>query len=141
MKIAVVGSEGMLGRDLSSYLASRHEVVGLDIDDIDICQREQTAARIDELRPQLIINCAACVDVESCETEPERAFRVNALGSQNLAIAAQRSNADYLYFSSDYVFDGTSGCDYDEFASPGPVNQYGRSKLAGEILALSLIHI
>jgi len=135
MRIAIVGSEGMLGRDLSSYLGDRHEVVGLDIADIDIREREQTAAKIGELRPQLIINCAACVDVESCETEPDRAFQVNALGSQNLAIAAQRCDVDYLYFSSDYVFDGTSGCDYDELAPPCPVNQYGRSKLAGEVLA------
>ena len=135
MRIAVIGSKGMLGHDLLSYLGSRHEVVGLDIDEIDIRQREETATKIAELRPQLIINSAACVDVESCETEPYRAFRVNALGSQNLAIAAQRADADYLYFSSDYVFDGRSGCDYDELAPPCPVNQYGRSKLAGEVLA------
>ena len=96
MKIAVVGSEGMLGRDLSRYLGDRHEVVGLDIADIDIREREQTAAKIAELRPQVIINCAACVDVESCESEPDRAFQVNALGSQNLAIAARHSDADYL---------------------------------------------
>jgi dTDP-4-dehydrorhamnose reductase len=135
MKIAVIGSEGMLGRDLAGWLGARHEIAGLDIDDIDIREREGTVAAIGKLRPQLIINCAACVDVESCETEPDRAFRVNALGSQNLAIAAQCSDADYLYVSSDYVFDGRSGCDYDELAPPCPVNQYGRSKLAGEVLA------
>jgi len=87
MRIAVIGSKGILGRDLAGWLSARHEIAGLDI-----------------------------VDVESCETEPDRAFRVNALGSQNLAIAAQQANADYLYISSDYVFDG-------------------RSKLAGEVLA------
>ena len=135
MKIAIIGSRGMLGRDLTSWLADRHEVVGLDIEEIDIRERKGTVAKITELGPQLIINCAACVDVESCETEPERAFRVNAIGSQNLAIAAERGNADYLYFSSDYVFDGRSGCDYDELTPPCPVNQYGRSKLAGEVLA------
>ena len=75
------------------------------------------------------------MDVECCETEPDRALRVNALGSQNLAIAAERAGAGYLYFSSDYVFDGRSSCDYDELTPPCPVNQYGRSKLAGEVLA------
>lgn len=135
MRIAVIGSKGMLGRDLADWLGARHEVVGLDIDDIDIREREGTVAKIGELRPQLIVNCAACVDVESCQTEPDRAFQVNALGSQNLAIAAERSDADYLYFSSDYVFDGASGCDYDELAPPCPINQYGRSKLAGEVLS------
>jgi dTDP-4-dehydrorhamnose reductase len=135
VRITVIGSRGMLGRDLTSWLGARHEIAGLDIDEIDIREREGTVAKIAELRPQLIINCAACVDVESCETEPDRAFRVNALGSQNLAIAAQRADADYLYFSSDYVFDGRCSCDYDELAVPCPVNQYGRSKLAGEVLA------
>jgi dTDP-4-dehydrorhamnose reductase len=135
MRITVIGSQGMLGRDLVNWLGDHHEVTGLDIDEIDIREREGTAARIAALRPQLIINAAACVDVESCERQPDRAFRVNALGSQNLAIAAERSDADYLYFSSDYVFDGRSGCDYDELAPPCPVNQYGRSKLAGEVLA------
>jgi dTDP-4-dehydrorhamnose reductase len=135
MRIAVVGAKGMLGRDLAGWLGARHEISGLDIDEIDIRDREGTVARIGELRPRLVINCAACVDVESCETEPDRAFQVNALGSQNLAMAAKRSDADYLYFSSDYVFDGSSGCDYDELSPPCPVNQYGRSKLAGEVLA------
>jgi dTDP-4-dehydrorhamnose reductase len=135
MRIAVIGSEGMLGRDLVGFLGDRHEIVGLDIGEIDIRRREATVAAIAELRPQLIVNSAACVDVESCETEPDRAWGVNALGSQNLAIAAERVSADYLYFSSDYVFDGRSGCDYDEFATTCPVNQYGRSKLAGEVLA------
>jgi len=135
MRIAVIGSEGMLGRDLAGFLAGRHEVVGLDIGQIDIRRREDTVAAIAELKPQLVINSAACVDVESCEAEPERAFQVNALGSQNLALAAERIGAEYLYFSSDYVFDGRSGCDYDELVPPSPVNQYGRSKLAGEVLA------
>ena len=72
MKIAIIGSQGMLGRDLLSYLGDHHEAVGLDIDEIDIREREGTVAKIAELGPQLIINCAACVDVESCETEPEK---------------------------------------------------------------------
>lgn len=136
MRIAVIGSEGMLGRDLAGFLSGRHDVVGLDIGQIDIRRREDTIAKIAELKPRLIINSAACVDVEACEAEPERAFQVNALGSQNLALAAERAGAEYLYFSSDYVFDGRSGCDYDELVPPSPVNQYGRSKLAGEVLAV-----
>jgi dTDP-4-dehydrorhamnose reductase len=138
MKIAVIGSEGMLGRDLAGFLGSRHEVVGLDIGQIDIRLREQTLEAMADLRPELIINCAALVDVESCESSPERAFEVNALGSQNLAMAAELSGAAYLLISTDYVFDGRSGGEYDELALPGPLNVYGRSKLAGEVLGRSV---
>ncbi|MBA7570291.1 hypothetical protein ES708_12040 [subsurface metagenome] len=138
MRIAVIGSEGMLGRDLVGFLGNRHEVVGLDIGEIDIRRREATVATIAEVQPHLIVNSAACVDVESCETEPERAWRVNALGAQNLAMAADRIGADYLYISSDYVFDGRSGGDYDEFATPCPVNQYGRSEKVEELTSARL---
>ena len=84
MKIAVIGSEGMLGRDLAGFLSERHDVAGLDIGQIDIRLREDTIAAIAELKPQLIINSAACVDVESCEAEPERAFQVNAVAADGL---------------------------------------------------------
>ncbi len=135
MKIAVIGSGGMLGSELVGLLRDSHEVVGLDIAEIDIRGRDSTIAVIAELRPDLIINSAAFVDVETCETQPETAWQVNALGSQNLALAAEKTAAEYLYISSDYVFDGTSESDYDELSTPCPINQYGRSKLAGEILA------
>jgi dTDP-4-dehydrorhamnose reductase len=135
MKIAVIGSEGMLGSELVGLLRDSHEVVGLDMAEIDIRERDSTIAVITELRPDLIINSAALVDVEACEAEPETAWKVNALGSQNLALAAEKTGAEYLYISSDYVFDGTSESDYDELSPPCPINQYGRSKLAGEILA------
>jgi dTDP-4-dehydrorhamnose reductase len=133
--MALIGSQGMLGRDLMEFFRDRHDLVGLDIGEIDIRRREETIATVADLKAQLVINAAACVDVESCENDPQPAFRVNAVGSQNLAMAAERAGSEYLYFSSDYVFDGRSGRDYDELAAPNPVNQYGRSKLAGEVLA------
>jgi dTDP-4-dehydrorhamnose reductase len=135
VKIAVIGAAGMLGRQMVQTLGRDHEVLAWDLPEVDITQREATAAAVTRQAPQLLLNCAACVNVENCQSQPEEAWRVNALGSQNLALAASRVPCDYLYVSSDYIFDGCAGVDYDELASPCPVNEYGRSKLAGEVLA------
>jgi dTDP-4-dehydrorhamnose reductase len=138
MKIAVIGAKGMLGRELSYVLGSRHEILAWDLEEIDITNRAQTLASLAEARPDLIVNSAAFVDVERCETEPDTAWRINAVGAQNLALAAQKGGCALLYISTDYVFDGNSDTDYDEVAQPNPLNHYGRSKLAGERLSLQL---
>jgi dTDP-4-dehydrorhamnose reductase len=138
MKIAVVGAKGMLGSELASVLAPLHEVVAWDIDEIDVTDRAGTLDRLKGLRPDFIMNVAALVDVEICEKQPDTAWKVNAAGSQNLALAARALDCDYLYISTDYVFDGAAAEDYDEFASPNPINQYGKSKLAGERLACAI---
>ena len=72
------------------------------------------------------------MDVERCEAEPDLAWRINAVGAQNLALAARQLDCGLVYLSTDYVFDGDTASDYDEVAQPNPKNQYGRSKLAGE---------
>jgi dTDP-4-dehydrorhamnose reductase len=90
------------------------------------------------LKPELILNSAAFVDVDRCETDPDSAWRINTLGSQNLALAAQEVGGALLYISTDYVFDGESLEDYDEVAPVCPINHYGRSKLAGERLAAQI---
>ena len=80
--------------------------------------------------PALVVNCAALVDLEGCERDPDRAWQVNAVGARNVATAAQRCAATLFYISSDYVFDGATDGSYDEVATPNPLNHYGRSKLA-----------
>jgi dTDP-4-dehydrorhamnose reductase len=135
VKIAIIGAAGMLGGQLVRTLAGDHQVLAWDLPQIDITRRAETIASVAEQSPQLIINCAACVNIEQCQSKAEIAWRVNALGSQNLALAASLLGCDYLYFSSDYVFDGNASGDYDELDPPCPVNEYGRSKLAGEVLA------
>ena len=72
-------------------------------------------ARVTRATPDLIVNAAALVDVEACEKQPDAAWKVNAMGSQNLALAARALSAEYLLISTDYVFDGTAREDYDEF--------------------------
>ena len=128
----------MLGRDLCSVLGDGHEILAWDIDDIDITDRAATLKGLDGQRPNLIVNAAAFVDVERCETDPEMAWSVNAVGAQNLALSARNLDCDLVYISTDYIFDGESDSDYDEVAEPRPVNQYGRSKLAGERLSLQV---
>jgi dTDP-4-dehydrorhamnose reductase len=138
MKIVVIGAQGMLGRELFSTLKQEHEVIAWDIKEIDITDRLMTLQKIKNLNPEFILNSAAFVDVDRCETDPDSAWRINALGSQNLALAAQEVGGQLLYLSTDYVFDGESSDNYDEVAPTNPINQYGRSKLAGERLATQI---
>ncbi len=138
MRIVVIGAKGMLGRELCHTLSQKHEVTAWDIQEIDITDRLMTLQNLKNLQPELILNSAAFVDVDRCETDPDSAWRINALGSQNLALAAQAVGGELLYISSDYVFDGESSEDYDEVAQTHPINQYGRSKLAGERLATQI---
>jgi len=138
MKIALIGAKGMLGRELCRVLGTQHDILAWDLDEIDITERSKTIELLSAERPELILNSAAWTDVEGCEVDPDRAWRLNAVGAQNLALAAQQVGSALLYISTDYVFDGKSDSDYDETAPIGPINQYGRSKLAGERLTLQI---
>ena len=126
MKIVVIGAKGMLGSELARVLACEHDVTAWDVDEINITDRAGTLARLTSTKPDLIVNSAALVDVEVCEKQPDAAWNVNAVGSQNLALAARELSAEYLLVSTDYVFDGTAREDYDESSSPNPINQYGK---------------
>ena len=97
-----------------------------------------TLERLNAERPELVVNAAVFVDLEGCEADPGKAWRINAVGAQNLASAAQQVGGSLLYISTDYIFDGKSETDYDEVSLPNPLNQYGRSKLAGERLSLQI---
>ncbi|MCH2129185.1 MAG: dTDP-4-dehydrorhamnose reductase [Pirellulaceae bacterium] len=142
MKIAVIGARGMLGGDLCRVFErnaekpdSKRTIVAWDIDEIDITDRESTIRSLADECPDVIVNAAAYVDLEGCEANPEIAWRVNAVGAQNLALAAERCNSELVYISSDYIFDGDTSTDYDETGVPNPLNHYGKSKLAGEQLS------
>jgi len=138
MKIAIIGAKGMLGRELCHVLGSQHDILAWDLAEIDITDRERTLTALQAERPDLIVNSAAFVDVERCETEPDTAWRINAVGAQNLALAAAKIGSALLYISTDYVFSGDTAADYDEVAQTDPINHYGRSKLAGERMSLQL---
>ena len=130
----------MLGRDLVQVLRSsshddgalESEVIGLDIDEIDIRVERDTVERIDNLKPDIVINVAAYTDVDGCESEKEKAFAINAEGMRHVALGASRCGAKVVYLSTDYVFDGKKREPYLEDDPPAPLNVYGWSKLKGE---------
>jgi dTDP-4-dehydrorhamnose reductase len=134
-QILVVGAKGMLGRDLMEVLRSslpRDEVVGWDIEEIDIRKEEETLTKIEKLRPEIVVHIAAYTDVDGCESNREKAFSVNGEGTKHVALAASKCGAKMVYLSTDYVFDGEKREPYLESDSPRPLNVYGHSKLKGE---------
>jgi len=125
----------MLGRDLMGVLPPSfpdEEVIGWDIEEIDIQKEEDTIAQIKKLGPAIVIHVAAYTDVDGCELEGEKAFAVNGEGTRHVALAASRCGAKVVYLSTDYVFDGNKRKPYLENDPPSPLNVYGRSKLKGE---------
>jgi dTDP-4-dehydrorhamnose reductase len=134
-RILVTGARGMLGRDLMGILRSsfsRDEVTGWDIEEIDIRKEDDTVAKIETLRPGVVIHLAAYTDVDGCESDEKRAFAVNAEGTRYVAQAASKSRAKMIYLSTDYIFDGEKREPYLESDAPHPLNVYGHSKLKGE---------
>lgn len=132
MRILVTGAAGQLGRSLAR-LAPAHSVVGLaraeaDITTLGVIERIVAAA------PDVVVNAAALTNVDACESDPDAAYRVNALGARNVALGAARAGAALVQVSTEYVFDGCLGRPYWEFDLPNPTCVYGASKLAGETL-------
>lgn len=132
--ILVVGANGMLGRDLVWLLGERGH--GVDIAEIDITSLESVLKVIGELKPEVVINCAAYTDVDGCESNVETAMAVNGEGVGFLAMACRDIGALLVQVSTDYVFDGGKGTPYVEDDAPRPLNVYGESKLAGELNAI-----
>lgn len=133
MRILVTGAGGQLGLELEELLPDRgHEVVALARRDLDVSDPRSVERTISEHAPDLIINAAAYTNVDGCETEPELAYRVNALGPRNLAVHCERARCELLHVSTNYVFDGEGSEPYRAFDAPNPISAYGYTKLAGE---------
>jgi len=131
MRVLVTGSAGQLGRALAATCPPGHELVAFDLPEHDVARLTAIDAICGE-RPALVVHAAAMTDVDGCARSPDDAFRVNALGSRNVALACQSLDAEMIAISTNEVFDGTKGEAYLESDEPGPVNPYGASKLAGE---------
>jgi len=138
-KVLITGNLGMLGSELSLACEDQgDEVVGVDLPDGDITNRERLLGLIGEADPEFIFHCAAFTKVDQCETEIATAMRVNAIGTQNVALAAESLGVPMLYISTDYIFDGTKEGAYDEWDAANPQSVYGKSKYAGECFVRQL---
>ncbi len=133
-KIIVTGCNGQLGRAVNKLYAgnSEYELVNTGVGELDITNVDQVMAFAREIKPYAIINCAAHTAVDACETEVDKAYRINAIGPRNLSIAATETGARMIHISTDYVFDGKGTRPYTEFDATGPQGVYGVTKLAGE---------
>jgi len=137
MRVIITGHQGQLGRQLQAAFAG-HEVLGLDLPADDITT-PAIIGRIAGFRPDLIVHAAAYTNVDGCEQDPELAFRVNAVGTQMVALAAQRAGAALVHVSTNEVFDGTRRDLYREWDQPNPISVYARSKAAGERIVRDLL--
>ncbi|MGI8778327.1 MAG: dTDP-4-dehydrorhamnose reductase [Acidimicrobiales bacterium] len=131
MRVLVTGAAGQLGRELVDAFAT-HEVVACDHATLDVGDRDLVLAAVTGAQPDAVVHAAAWTDVDGCEGDPDRAWRVNALGTRHVAQAARLAGARVCYVSTDYVFDGTATRPYTEWDATGPLSVYGRSKLGGE---------
>jgi dTDP-4-dehydrorhamnose reductase len=133
LKILILGAKGMLGCELRRNLEAVHDVTALDSSSCDITSRDACDRAIAECSPDVVVNAAAYTNVDGCETDRERCFRVNAEGVKNIAQACRGRGVLIVHFSTDYVFDGTAGVSYREEDATNPINAYGASKLQGEL--------
>lgn len=134
MRFAVFGANGQLGRDLCPLLPG--EVVPLNRTQADLTHPAEVGRLLRELRPEVVVNCAAYNFVDRAESEPEAAFAVNAWGVRTLAKVCRELDSLLVHFSTDHVFglDGERKQPWTEVDAPGPVSVYGLSKLSGEFL-------
>lgn len=132
MKILVTGSKGMLAQDLIPVLKESHEVFSPPEEELDITKRDVLYNALNTTLPDFVVNCAAYTNVDKAEEEREKAFLVNGIGVQNLALVCADAGTPLCHISTDYVFDGENNKPYTPFDNTHPINTYGESKLAGE---------
>ena len=150
MKILITGCHGQLGNELISILKSGRSEIGpmpkefknaeicaVDIDTLDISDITAVKSLVAAEKCDVIINCAAMTNVDGCESDYETAFKVNAMGVRNLAVAAKSVNAKLIHVSTDYVFAGDGKRPYVEWDKVDPKSAYGASKALGEKYALA----
>lgn len=133
MKYLITGANGMLGQDLQQALAGR-DVTALSRAELDITDADAVPNAV--AGHDVIVNAAAYTKVDDAESHEDEAYAINATGAANLARAAAQHGAILVQISTDYVFDGSATTPYPEDAPLNPVSAYGRTKAAGERLAL-----
>ena len=139
-RILVTGSNGQLGSAIVSvFKQHKVDVIGTDRTIMDITNQQQVFEVVNKVKPQVIIHCAAYTAVDQAEDDKETCYRVNVDGTRNLALIAKAMNIEFVYFSTDYVFDGTKKDPYSVTDIPNPINYYGLTKYLGEEIIRSLM--
>jgi dTDP-4-dehydrorhamnose reductase len=139
MKVAIIGGNGQLGRDVAAaFSAEGCAVTTFTHEDVEISSLESVRILLGSLRPEVVVNTAAFHNVDKCEAEPGLAFAVNGTGARNLAQVTEETGATILHVSTDYVFDGQKSSPYVEEDLPAPLNVYGNTKLSGEFFVRSI---
>lgn len=133
MKILLFGGSGQLGYEIQTRSYDLNfEVVSPVASEINISEGQQVAYLAEQIKPDLIVNCAAYTLVDKAEEERETAHKINCIGARNVAQAAKAINARLIHISTDYVFDGETDRALDEEHQTNPLNVYGQTKLEGE---------
>jgi dTDP-4-dehydrorhamnose reductase len=139
MKVAVLGANGQLGRDVAAAFAGQgHAVTSLSHDQVEVSSLESVRSALESLGPNLVVNTAAYHHVEKCEADPALAFAVNGIGARNVAQVTDSLHAPLIHISTDYVFDGAKRTPYTEEDAAHPLNVYGNTKLSGEHFVRSI---
>ena len=140
-KIWITGAEGHIGTALLDLLEGvEYQLLPTDIEEVDITKIDEVTQFVHVNRPDVVINCAGLTDVQECENNVDEAYRVNAIGVRNVALAANEVNAKVIQISTDDVFDKESRDPYNEFDNVHPRTIYGKSKEAGEKILTQLLN-
>lgn len=145
MKLLLTGSKGQLGNQILNMLKKGSselgtispcykevQILALDVDKLDITNYQCVKECFEEFKPDIVINSAAYTNVDACEANQDLAFKINALGPRNLALACRDIGAKLVHISTDYVFEGNGVSPYKEYDITNPVSVYGKTKLLGE---------
>ena len=148
-KLYITGVNGLLGQKILEQAIGKYEVLGVDLHDepfikknkfvyqkLDLTNRRAVKDAILAAKPAYLINTAAMTDVDGCEREKEKCWKINVQSVENIAYAARKTHTKIVHLSSDYVFDGKTG-PYTETDSPKPPGYYGKSKLASENILIA----
>lgn len=145
MKILITGSRGQLGNELQKIIKTgeaeigkisenikKSEVFPLDVEELDITKLDDVRMVLKDIKPDVVINCAAATNVDGCESNQDLAFKINAIGARNLAMVSEEIGAKLVQVSTDYVFSGIGDTPLTEFDLTVPYSVYGKTKLKGE---------
>ena len=133
MKTLITGANGMLARAAADYCSSvGDDVVALARQDLDIADRDAVRRKFADVKPDIVLNCAAYTNVDGAESNVDLAYQANSIGPENLAIVCREFGTKLVTVSTDYVFDGEKGEPYVDTDEPNPLGVYATIKFEGE---------